>query len=65
VCGVGDELLEVAALVKPGLGEELDQRARAHLLRYPWVSDFAAMTGESCLARVRIDEHVIVQAGLP
>jgi len=63
VCRVGDELLEVATLVIPGLGERLDQRARAHLLRYPWIPTFAGMTGESCPARVRVDERVIVQTG--
>ena len=63
MCRVGDELLEVATLVIPGLGEGLDQRVRAYLLRYAWIPAFAGMTGESCPVRVCIDERVIVQTG--
>ena len=63
MCRVGDELLEVATLEIPRLGERLGQRARAHLLRYARIPAFAVMKGDSCPVRVRIDERMILQTG--
>ena len=64
VCEIGEKVLKASTPVVAGLGEGRGQRSLAPLFWGLWVPAFAGIAGESCPARVCVDERVIFRAVL-